>query len=59
MYRLLIVDESVNACEQITQRLDWAAYGFSGIMTATSYMSLLFVYRIRSMQMFFFHIIKV
>ena len=38
MYRLLIVDESVKACEQITQRLDWAAYGFSGIMTATSYM---------------------
>ena len=38
MYRLLIVDESVNACEQIKQRLDWAAYGFSWIMTATSYM---------------------
>ena len=38
MYRLLIVDESVKACEQIKQRLDWAAYGFSWIMSATSYM---------------------
>lgn len=37
MYRLLIVDKDERTCEQIKHLLDWSAYGFSGIITATSY----------------------
>lgn len=37
MYRLLIVDNDNSICEAIQNMLDWPAYGFSVIMTATSY----------------------
>ena len=36
MYRLLIIDDQ-NSCEAIKNILDWAAYGFSVVMTADSY----------------------
>ena len=36
MYRLLIIDDQKN-CEAVKNLLDWAAYGFSVVMTADSY----------------------
>lgn len=37
MCRLLIVDDERTVCESIQSLIDWREYGFSGIMTATSY----------------------
>ncbi|HIT34837.1 MAG TPA: helix-turn-helix domain-containing protein [Candidatus Faecousia intestinigallinarum] len=37
MYRLLIVDSDKKACEKIKDMLDWSAYGFTAVMTASSY----------------------
>ena len=36
MYRLLIIDDP-KSCEAVKNLLDWAAYGFSVVMTADSY----------------------
>ena len=36
MYRLLIIDDT-QSCEAVKNLLDWAAYGFSVVMTADSY----------------------
>ena len=36
MYRLLIIDDP-QSCEAVKNLLDWAAYGFSVVMTADSY----------------------
>ena len=36
MYRLLIIDDQTS-CETVKNLLDWAAYGFSVVMTADSY----------------------
>ena len=37
MYRLLIVDDEKDICENIKYLLDWAGYGFTSIITASSY----------------------
>ena len=37
MYRLLIVDDEKDICENIKYLLDWSRYGFNCIMTASSY----------------------
>ena len=37
MYRCLIVDSNEASCNKIQSLLDWSAYGFSVIMTASSY----------------------
>ncbi len=37
MYRLLIVDDEKDICENVKYLLNWADYGFSAIMTAASY----------------------
>ncbi len=37
MYRLLIVDDEKDICENVKYLLNWADYGFTSIMTATSY----------------------
>ncbi len=37
MYRLLIVDDEKDICENVKYLLDWTEYGFTSIMTATSY----------------------
>ena len=37
MYRLLIVDDERDICENLKYLLNWADYGFTSIMTATSY----------------------
>lgn len=37
MYRLLIVDQNANICQNIKGLLDWSHYGFSCVMTAHSY----------------------
>lgn len=37
MYRLLIVDNDKDICEDIKYLLDWSSYGFSCIITAASY----------------------
>lgn len=37
MYRLLIVDGEKTACEEIVHILDWKRYGFSSVVTASSY----------------------
>lgn len=37
MYRLLIVDDEPDICENVKYLLDWAGYGFTSIMTATSF----------------------
>ncbi len=37
MYRLLIVDDEKDICENVRYLLNWADYGFTSIMTATSY----------------------
>ncbi len=37
MYRLLIVDNDPDACESAKHLLDWRAYGFVSVMSATSY----------------------
>ena len=37
MYRLLIVDDEKDICDNIKYLLDWPRYGFTSILTATSY----------------------
>lgn len=37
MYRLLIVDDEKDICENARYLLDWASYGITSVMTATSY----------------------
>lgn len=37
MYRLLIIDNDADSCESIKNLLDWSVYGFSAVMTASSY----------------------
>lgn len=37
MYRLLIVDDEKDICENIKYLLDWNSYGFTSIQTATTY----------------------
>ncbi len=37
MYRLLIVDDEKDICENVRFLLEWADYGFTSIMTASSY----------------------
>ncbi len=37
MYRLLIVDDERDICENVKYLLNWDDYGFTSIMTATSY----------------------
>lgn len=37
MYRLLIVDDEPDICENVKYLLDWAGYGFTSIMTAVSF----------------------
>lgn len=37
MYRLLIVDDEKDICENVKYLLNWTDYGFTSIMTATSY----------------------
>ena len=37
MYRLLIVDDEKDICENVRYLINWAEYGFTSIMTATSY----------------------
>ena len=37
MYRLLIVDDEKDICENIKYLLDWSLYNITSILTATSY----------------------
>ena len=37
MYRLLIVDDEKDICENIKYLLDWSMYNITSILTATSY----------------------
>ena len=37
MYRLLIVDSRQAVCDRIRSLLDWSTYGFTSVLTATSY----------------------
>ena len=38
MYRLQIVDDEKDICENVKYLLNWSEYGFTSIMTATSYL---------------------
>ena len=38
MYRLMIVDDETDICENVKYLLNWERYGFTSILTASSYM---------------------